>query len=260
MLAVDRISFAYGTRRVLKDVSLSCRPGQILGLVGPSGCGKTTLWRLVASLLRAESGSIRIDDEPPEVCVRRRRIGVVPQGATGLLPQLNLFQNTAIPVAVDMGRSTTRGLPFLRRLSVLRTMQKARIASATRLRPHECSGGMVARALLARALVLSPRLLVLDEAFSQLDELTAEELYKDLQAVVKVASMMCIIVSHSLTEVCTLCDVVVPLVPTGEQGVSTSGEPITIELPRPRVLQSLADPRFGQFRAQLRAQLQEAAK
>lgn len=260
MLAVEQISFSYGARRVLRDVSLNCQAGQILGLVGPSGCGKTTLWRLVAALLHAESGTISIDEEPPEVCVRRRWIGVVPQGATGLLPQLNLFQNTAIPLAVDMGKTTTRGLPFLSRLSVVRTMHRARIASAARLRPHECSGGMVARALLARALVLGPRLLVLDEAFSQLDELTAEELYKDLQAVVKASSMMCIIVSHSLTEVCTLCDVVVPLVPAGEPGVSTSGEPIAIDLPRPRVVQSLTDPRFGELRAQLRAQLQGGGK
>jgi NitT/TauT family transport system ATP-binding protein len=228
--------------------------------VSPSGLGKTTIVRLLSGLLHPSAGRISINGRTPAQAVRERRIGLVSQGPANLLPHLNLFANVALPVAVASERLSVSRLTFVQKRDVARSMRTARILHAARLRPHECSGGMIARALLARALVPRPHfpdLLILDEAFSQLDELTAESLYSDLQTIANDLGMMVVVISHHLNEVCLLCDGVYPLIRATASEPSKIGSLVSIDLPRPRTSDVYVLPAFAHARSALRASLTE---
>jgi len=210
--------------------------------------------------LTPDSGTISVNGVSPIEAVANRRIGLVSQGAANLLPHLNVFANVALPCAVATRLFCIRNLSFTQKKSVVRALRTARIQNAARLRPYECSGGMIARAMLARALVPRPHppsLLVLDEAFSQLDEITAEALYADLQTIAQSLKMMIVIVSHHLNEVCLLCDRVYPLIRQQRSASSSIGAAVLIDLPSPRTSQVYSYPEFLRARSEIRASLSE---
>ncbi|MEO3929143.1 anchored repeat-type ABC transporter ATP-binding subunit [Micromonosporaceae bacterium B7E4] len=175
-LDIDDLNVDLGGRPVLRDVRLHVEPGELVGLLGPNGAGKTTLLRAVLGLVRTRSGQIRVDGEP----ARRGRTAI------GYVPQRHEF-SWDFPISVEQtvltGRTGRLGL--LRRPGVPdwhavgEALDRVRLAGL-RTRPvGELSGGQRQRVLVARALALSPRILLLDEPFTGLD-LPTQELLGDL--------------------------------------------------------------------------------
>ena len=184
MLLIDRVSRAYPNGVVaLQDVSLSVPAGDFLVLLGPSGCGKSTLLRLIAGLDGPSSGRVTWDGGPPAP----GDIGFVFQDAT-LLPWASALDNAALTLRLR-GRDTAPARDMLARLG---------LAGFEAARPSELSGGMRMRVAIARALAPKPRVLLMDEPFAALDELTRHRLQGELLGLARDCTV--IFVTHSIYE------------------------------------------------------------
>lgn len=177
--------------RVLDDISFSTRPGDFVALIGPSGCGKSTLLRLIAGLSPTSAGDIVIDGATPEAAAAR--LGFVFQEPT-LLPWLNVAHNIELPLKLRGIAAPTRAAARTRGLDLVRLTDKARAF------PRQLSGGQKMRVSLARALALEPKILLLDEPFGALDEMTREHLNEELLAIRQQASWTAFFVTHSVAE------------------------------------------------------------
>jgi NitT/TauT family transport system ATP-binding protein len=186
---------AGGEVPALAGIDLSVTPGDFVALLGPSGCGKSTLLRLVAGLDRPERGAVRIESA---------HIGMVFQDAH-LLPWRDVLGNVALPLEL-LGRDAA-----VRRVRAEAAIAQVGLADAARRYPAELSGGMKMRASLARALVTEPRLLLLDEPFAALDELTRMALDDELRRVWRAAGLTVLFVTHSIAEAAYLAERVVVL-------------------------------------------------
>jgi NitT/TauT family transport system ATP-binding protein len=182
--------FAGGVTAVA-GVDLEVEPGAFVALLGPSGCGKSTLLRLIAGLDRPDAGEVIADAGAD--------IAFVFQDAH-LLPWRTVLANVALPLEL-------RGVPAAERLDAARAaIAEVGLADAADRRPAELSGGMRMRVSLARALVTRPRLLLLDEPFAALDELTRQRLDDQLRALWLSMGMTVLFVTHSITEAAYLAD------------------------------------------------------
>jgi iron(III) transport system ATP-binding protein len=185
-------------------VSLGLRAGDIGVLIGPSGCGKTTLLRAVAGLEQAHSGSITLEretvsDAGHHVPAEKRRIGMVFQDYA-LFPHLNVGRNVAFGIAALPRHERDRRVAEVLQLVGLDGMQ-ARF-------PHELSGGQQQRVALARALAPRPRLLLLDEPFSNLDVDLRERLAHEVRGILKAAGATALFVTHDQLEAFAIGDVI----------------------------------------------------
>ena len=215
VLSLEHVSktFDSGTEAVA-DVSLSVQDGEFLSLVGPSGCGKSTLLRIVADLLKPTMGKIEWPNGRPE-------IGFVFQEPT-LMPWADARSNVRLPLDLahlPRSESEARATQALKRVG---------LSGFERAFPRELSGGMRMRVSLARALVAEPRLLLLDEPFAALDEITRQSLNDDLLALWAEDTMTVIFVTHSVFESTYLSSRVVVMTPrpghiAAEVSLSTSG-------------------------------------
>jgi NitT/TauT family transport system ATP-binding protein len=188
-------SEAGGEVPALAGIDLSVAAGDFVALLGPSGCGKSTLLRLVAGLDRPERGAVRGETG---------RVGMVFQEAH-LLPWRDVRANVALPLELLRVPAAER----LRRTDA--ALQKVGLADAAERYPAELSGGMKMRASLARALVTEPRLLLLDEPFAALDELTRLALDDELRRLWRAAGVTVLFVTHSIAEAAYLAERVVVL-------------------------------------------------
>jgi NitT/TauT family transport system ATP-binding protein len=188
-------SEAGGDVVALAGIDLTVAAGEFVALLGPSGCGKSTLLRLVAGLDRPERG--RVGGEPG-------RIAMVFQDAH-LLPWRDVRANVELPLEL-LGRPLAE-----RREVAARAIAQVGLGDATRRYPAELSGGMRMRASLARALVTEPRLLLLDEPFAALDELTRMALDDELRRLWREAGLSVLFVTHSIAEAAYLAERVVVL-------------------------------------------------
>jgi NitT/TauT family transport system ATP-binding protein len=185
----------------LENIDLQVDAGQFLAMLGPSGCGKSTLLRLVADLDRPSSGTIvrgAAAASPaalpsPERATPHAPIAYVFQDAH-LLPWRNLLHNVALPLELA-------GVARPRRLEAARdAIEQVGLGDAIERYPAQLSGGMRMRASLARALVTSPDLLLLDEPFAALDEITRQQLDEQLHRLWRASGMTVIFVTHSIVE------------------------------------------------------------
>ncbi len=194
------------------EVELHCAPSQLLAVVGPSGSGKTSLLRVVAGLMRPQRGVVEIDDEvwfsagepgKPERCLvpQQRRLGMVFQHYA-LMPHMTALEN------VRLGNTAKQEAQEL--------LAAVGLQEQLHLRPAQLSGGQQQRVGLARALARQPKLLLLDEPFSAVDQLTRIELYALLAQLRKRLSTPIVLVTHDLNEARLLADEIVVL----DQGVS----------------------------------------
>ena len=204
MLALDRIAQSYGRKAVLNDVSFQLTPGQIGCLLGPSGCGKTTALRLIAGFEKLDSGEIRIGGEavaganwslPPD----QRQVGLVFQDYA-LFPHLSVAANVAFGLS---GLSNEQ-----RALRVQQMLKLVGLSKEAGSWPHQLSGGQQQRVALARALAPKPRLLLLDEPFSNLDVELREKLSLEVRDILKHEGTTALLVTHDQHEAFAMADVI----------------------------------------------------
>jgi NitT/TauT family transport system ATP-binding protein len=233
------------TVTALEDVSFSVEPGGFTSLLGPSGCGKSTLLRVVADLIAPSEGQMTVLGLSPEEARKARALGFVFQDAA-LLPWRTALQNVELPLEVGGRRDMPRGAATPRELLAL-----VGLAGWENSYPHELSGGMRQRVAIARALLGGPRLLLMDEPFGALDEITRDRLNEELRRIWTETGATILFVTHSVYEAVFLADQV--LVLSANPGRVAALE--TIDLPRDRDLSVRDTPAFVAIAARLRAQL-----
>ena len=203
-LQIDQVDVRYPgqPRPAVQGASLGLRAGDIGVLIGPSGCGKTTLLRAVAGLERVSAGDIRLGGE------------VVSSARTHLAPEARrigmVFQDYALFPHLDVGRNVAFGLRHLpaaeRGQRVAEVLALVDLAGSEKRFPHELSGGQQQRVALARAMAPSPRLLLLDEPFSNLDVDLRERLAHELRGILKAAGATALFVTHDQLEAFAIGD------------------------------------------------------
>ena len=181
----------------LQEVSCTLRQGELVSLLGPSGCGKTTLLRIVAGMTRASHGRVEIRGR--EVLGPQEDFGFVFQ-TPNLLPWRNVLANVLFPMEIA-GRNDAAAKQ--RALELLELVGLSAFAGS---RPHQLSGGMKQRVALCRALVPGPSLLLMDEPFGALDELTRMEMQDLLLDIRRVSGATVVFVTHSISEAIYLAD------------------------------------------------------
>jgi len=183
----------------LDDLSFTLRAGDFVSLLGPSGCGKSTALRLVAGLLSPGSGAITWPDGKPD-------IGFVFQEPT-LMPWADALTNARLPLDL-------KGVPRARGNDAARAaLARVGLDGFETALPRELSGGMKMRVSIARALVARPRLLLLDEPFAALDEITRAALNDDLLRLWREDGLTILFVTHSVAESCYLSERVLVMTP-----------------------------------------------
>ncbi len=232
----------------LKNVSVDIAEGEFMSLLGPSGCGKSTFLRVVADLIAPTSGSVQVLGVTPSTARLRRDIGFVFQDAA-LLPWRSALQNVELPLEVARGRtqSTKAARATPRELLELVGLQGSENAY-----PHELSGGMRQRVSIARALVTDPRILLMDEPFGSLDEITRDRLNEELLRVWRELGMTVLFVTHSIYEAAFLAQRVLMLA----ANPGRVQEIVPVELPADRTLAIRETPEFVQLTARLRRVLE----
>lgn len=205
MLIFDSVgkTFASGTAG-LRDFSLSLASGEFVSLVGPSGCGKSTALRLAANLMQPTSGSLAVDQAAQE----RGAIGLVFQQPT-LMPWANVLNNVTMPLML-MGIAKTE-----REERAIEQLRAVDLQDRISDHPRHLSGGMQMRVSIARALVTRPRLLLMDEPFAALDEITRFALNDDIRALHDTHRLTTLFVTHSIYESVYLSDRVVVMTMDG---------------------------------------------
>ena len=186
-ISIDRVSHRFASGLLaLDDVSLAVAPGEFVTLLGASGCGKSTLLRIAAGLLQPSTGRAQLSAD-------ERSPGFVFQQPT-LMPWADLRRNVRLPLDLS---GVKRSLADER---VDRVLQLVGLGDFAASLPHQLSGGMRMRASLARSLIIEPSVLLMDEPFAALDEITRERLDRDLSALWVARRMSVLFVTHSVYE------------------------------------------------------------
>jgi NitT/TauT family transport system ATP-binding protein len=227
----------------LDGIDLSIDEGSFVAMIGPSGCGKSTLLRIIAGLDAPDEGTV-------EVASRARgEVAYVFQDAH-LLPWRSVAANVALPLEL-------RGVPREEReAAVLKALEDVELSDAASRYPAELSGGMRMRASIARALVTRPKLLLMDEPFAALDELTRQRLDERLLAVWQQHRLTVLFVTHSIFEATFLA----------ERAVVFSSRPgrivhdAAVELPAVRSAATRGEPAFARAAGTLLASLEQGAR
>ncbi|MCW7539050.1 ABC transporter ATP-binding protein [Aquabacterium sp. A7-Y] len=203
------VTFGYGDRTILQDVSLTVPRGKVVALMGTSGGGKTTVLRLIGRQVSPQSGQVLFDGQDlgamdtTQLYAARRRMGMLFQFGA-LFTDLSVFDNVAFPLREHTALSAT----MIRDL-VLMKLNAVGLRGARDLMPSEISGGMARRVALARAIALDPDLIMYDEPFAGLDPISmgvAARLIRDLNQALSVTS---IVVSHDVDETFLIADHVI---------------------------------------------------
>jgi NitT/TauT family transport system ATP-binding protein len=217
----------------LEEVDLSIGDGEFVAVVGPSGCGKSTMMRLIARLALPSTGSIAVFGDvssapPPDM-------GIVFQSHV-LLPWRTILDNVLFPADMT-GRERNALKP-----KAMELLQSVGLQEFAKSFPHELSGGMKQRASIARALLLQPKLLLMDEPFGALDALTREQMRIDLEKLWLEHRMTVVFITHSIDEAVLLADRVIVMTPRPGRIERI----LPIDMPRTRGLSARRDPEFLQ--------------
>jgi NitT/TauT family transport system ATP-binding protein len=209
-VAVQGVTKRFTTRSgevvALDDVSLEVAAGEFVSLIGPSGCGKSTLMRLVADLESPTAGSIAVFGKTPQRARLDQDYGIAFQQA-GLLPWRTVRQNVELPLELHgAGRAE-------RRDRVTELLELVGLADFGDRHPDQLSGGMQQRVAIARSFAERPRLLLMDEPFGALDEMTRERMQTELARLASESGAAVVFVTHSIPEAVFLSDRVVVMSP-----------------------------------------------
>jgi NitT/TauT family transport system ATP-binding protein len=242
LVELQGVSREYITRtgRVLaiEDMSMQVREREFVAILGPSGCGKSTLLKMIAGLLLPSRGRVLVYGQP--VTEPLERLGMAFQSPV-LLRWRTVINNVLFPAEALGKRDKAM------REHALGLLKLVGLQGFEQRYPHELSGGMAQRVSLARALLLDPRLLLMDEPFGALDALTRDEMGFELLRIWQERPKTVLFVTHSISESVLLADRV--LVMTARPG--RLAVDATIDLPRPRNARMRTLPRFGEIMAGL---------
>jgi NitT/TauT family transport system ATP-binding protein len=225
LIVVDHVGKVYGNGTVaLEDISFDVREGQFVSLVGPSGCGKSTLLRMIAGLGPISNGSILVEDFPPRRARQEKGdTAFVFQDAT-LMPWRNVIANVELPLEL-------RGIAKSeRRTTSANALEMVGLTDAAKAYPRELSGGMRMRVSLARAVAAHPRLLLMDEPFGALDEITRQRLNGELLRLCALANWTVVFVTHNVFEAVFLSTRILVMSPRPGRIVAE----VPVPLPHPR--------------------------
>lgn len=241
VLRLRDVSKTFGAHYALRGFDLDLVEGEFLTLIGPSGCGKSTALRLIAGLTRPSGGEIS------RAQGAAAPIGFVFQQPT-LMPWANVQANVFLPLRLA-------GVPWrTARIRVREALDRVGLADRAQAYPAELSGGMAMRVSIARALVRAPRLLLLDEPFAALDEITRSRLNDDLARLARETGASVVFVTHSLFESVSLSSRVVVM----SRAPGRALESIAIDAPQPRDASFRLSPLFSLYARRLSEALQRA--
>lgn len=235
---LTRVSKTYARNSVvaLTDVTLTLRKGSFTSVIGSSGCGKSTLLKIMAGLIPPSKGRVILQDEP--VRGARRDIGMMFQQAT-LFPWKTAVENIVLPIEIRDGKAAAKKA-FDKAYELLEIVG---LKGFENVYPNELSGGMAQRASICRMLITEPAVLLLDEPFSALDELSRDMMNMELQRICREQTATAFLVTHSIQEAVILSDEIVVMKPRPGR----IAEIIEVDLPRPRTLDMMTTPKFGEI-------------
>ena len=211
----------------LEEINFAVSDGEFVSLIGPSGCGKSTLLRVVADLSKPTRGKVQVGGESPNAARLKRKVGFVFQDPA-LLEWRRVLQNVALPLEIK-GVSRRE-----REKSAQELIELVGLKGFERSYPRQLSGGMRQRAAIARAMSTNPEVMLMDEPFGALDQITRDRLNMELLNLSQRKRMTVLFVTHSIHEAVLLSDRVFVMTPRPGR---ISGE-IEVDLPRPRNLES----------------------
>jgi NitT/TauT family transport system ATP-binding protein len=230
-LELTGVSKRYGNTTVLASIDLAIAQGEFVSLIGPSGCGKSTFLKLISGLTTATKGSILIDGLTP--LHARKSISYIFQDAT-LLPWRTVTRNVGLGLELE---HVNREVRKQKVQSLIELVGLTHVAGAY---PRQLSGGMKMRVSVARALATTPRLLLMDEPFGALDEMTRDRLNEELLRLRSEQNWTAVFVTHSVAEAVFLSTRIVVLAPTPGR----IAQEIAVDLPFPRTNVTRESPQF----------------
>jgi NitT/TauT family transport system ATP-binding protein len=238
-----------GTVTALEGIDASVRQGSVTSLIGPSGSGKSTLLRVVADLIKPTEGSVVVLGGTAQDARRARKLGMVFQDAA-LLPWRTAFDNVCLPLEIGWHG---RPRPENGEERARKVLELVGLGGRLQAYPHELSGGMRQRVAIARALVCEPEILLMDEPFGAVDEITRDQLNMELLTIWRATRTTILFVTHSIPEATFL----------GRQVLMLSSTPgrvhgvFDVNLPDPRDdLRIRETPEFITIAARLRRELE----
>ncbi|MEX1179067.1 MAG: ABC transporter ATP-binding protein [Nitriliruptor sp.] len=233
----------------LSDVSLDVAPGDFVSLIGPSGCGKSTLLRTIADLTPATDGEVQVRGKSAHQARCDRDYGMVFQKAT-LFNWRTVRRNVELPLEI-MGHSREERT---RRADEM--LELVELSEFAKKRPQQLSGGMQQRVAIARALAFEPALLLMDEPFGALDEITRERLNDELLRIWQRTGTTIIFVTHSIPEAVFLSNRIVVMSPRPGRVLAE----IPVDLPYPRSEDTREHPRYFELVTEVRETLRAAER
>ena len=238
----------FGSFTALQDISLELEQGAFWTILGPSGCGKSTMLRLVSDLVPAASGEVSILGKSTQEARLAREFAFVFQDAT-LLPWRTALKNVELPL--EIGRRRNIKIPVSDR-SPRELLELVGLQGREDALPRELSGGMRQRVAIARALVCQPKLLLMDEPFGALDEMTRDHLNLQLLQIWEETGVTILFVTHSIPEAVFLGQKVLML----GANPGRLREIVDIDIPSPRAIKVRDTQEFTKYTAYLRRLLE----
>ena len=235
VVRVDKVTktFPRGNVTALQDIDLDLQLGEFVSLIGPSGCGKSTLLRVIGDLIPPTSGTVTVNGKPARQARADRDYGIVFQDSV-LFEWRTVSKNIQLPLEL-LGWDRAK-----RKARVQEMLELVELTNFGDHYPWQLSGGMQQRASIARALAFEPKLLLMDEPFGALDEMTRERLNLELLSIWQQLQSTVVFVTHNIGEAIFLADRVVVM--TSRPG--RLARIFDIDLPRPRTIEMTFEPDF----------------